>query len=125
MRTFQHIARAADINKLLAYLRAGARTAFTVNEELRELVIERLKEFARSHRISIHYITPSKERVVICSAAGTMVGAGAGTAFAGIPGALIGAGLGLALGYACAHMSVSVRPRDDGEPGFVVELTPA
>jgi hypothetical protein len=116
------ITRAADINKLLAFLRAGAQVIFNVKEELRELVIQHLKEFARSHRISIHYVTPSNERVVICAMAGTLVGAGAGAMLAGIPGALIGAGAGLALGYACAHLSVSVRPRADGESGFVVEL---
>lgn len=125
MKTTLIMARPVDINKLLAYLRAGAQAVFNVKEELRELVIERLKEFARSHRISIHYTMPSKGRVVICAAAGVLVGTGTGAALGGIPGALIGAGAGFAFGYACAHMNVSVRPRADGEPGFVVDLTRA
>jgi len=122
MQTTLLIAHAAEINKLLAYLRAGAQAVFDVKEELRELVIERLKEFGRMHRISIHYTTPNKEHVVICSAAGVLVGTSAGALLAGLPGALIGAGAGLALGYACAHIHVSVHPRADGEPGFVVDL---
>lgn len=125
MQTTLHIARAADINRLLAHLRGGSPAVFNVKEELRDLVIERLKEFARSHRISIHYITPNNERVVICSAAGVLVGMGAGAALAGVPGALIGVGAGLAVGYACAHMNVSVHPRADGESGFVVDLARA
>jgi hypothetical protein len=125
MHTTLLISRAADINKLLAFLRAGAKAVFTVKEELRGLVLERLKEFARDHRISVYRITPSNERVVICSAGGFLAGTGAGAVMAGIPGALLGAGFGLVLGYACAHMNVSVRPRADGESGFVVDLDPA
>jgi hypothetical protein len=125
MQTTLFIASAADIKKLLAYLRAGAEAVFNVKEELRELVLELLKAFTQNHRISIHYIKPSQERVVISSSVGLLVGAGAGAAVAGIPGALFGAGTGLVLGYACAHLSVTVRPRTDGESGFVVDLSRA
>lgn len=122
MKPHLFITSAADIKKLLAFLRAGVEAVFRVKEELRELVLEHLKEFARSHRISIHYITPSNERVVISSATGVLVGAGTGAALAGLAGALLGAGAGLALGYACAHVQVDLRPRAEGDSGFVVDL---
>ena len=119
------INRAIDINKLLAFLRAGASATFQVKEELRDLVIKALKEFARSHRITVRYVEPGREKLIICSTAGLMAGAGAGAALAGVAGAVAGAGVGLAVGYACAHVSVSISPLADGQPGFTVDIVRA
>ena len=123
MQSSLPINRAIDINKLLAFLRAGASATFQVKEELRDLVIKALKEFARSHRITVRYVEPGREKLIICSTAGLMAGAGA--ALAGVAGAVAGAGVGLAVGYACAHVSVSISPLADGQPGFTVDIVRA
>lgn len=125
MQSSLSINRAVDINKLLAFLLAGAPATFQAKEEMRDLVIEALREFARSHRITVRYVEPGREKLIICSAAGLMAGAGAGAVLAGMAGALAGAGVGLAVGYACSHVSVSIRPLADGQPGFTVNTVRA
>ncbi|WP_164962570.1 hypothetical protein [Rubrivivax sp. JA1026] len=119
------IAKPSDIQRLLAYLRAGAEAVFTVTEDLRPLVMDRLKELASDHRVSVCSITPSGERLVICTGGGLLVGAGAGAWLAGFPGAIVGAFAGLFSGYACAHMSVTIRPREQRQLGFTVEIARA
>jgi len=101
-----NISTAAEIVKLLAFIRASAKATFDINPELVAECIQEVARFAAETGVTIDVVTPTGEKIVTCTGAGVLVGAAAGLLLAGLPGACLGAVVGGVAGYAAAHITI-------------------
>lgn len=101
------ITQEKDLKKLEAFLRGNAHNKFLVAAELGELLLEQLKNFCEKHEVSIEVCDPDGTKIALFTAAGTLLGIGAGFALAGVPGALVGGALGVFAGYSAAHIAIT------------------
>ncbi len=85
-----------------AYIRINRRWVLAF--ECAKAVFEWLKEYAEREGIRIEVRRPDGMRVAVMSAGTAFVAAGAGMLLAGLPGAVIGLGVGAMAGYGLAHL---------------------
>jgi len=101
-----NILEKSDLKKIVAFLIAKAKGQFLVDKALLvDLLIETYK-FAKKSNMKVIFCQPNKLTMSVLTASGLLTGAGLGFAIAGIPGALIGTGLGTVLGYCLSHIKI-------------------
>lgn len=113
---------AADIAKILAFMKAQAPKDFNIRRELLEEVIRLIRAFAKKNKVSVSIKSQSRGHVKVFTAGGIVVGAAAGYAVASVPGAVIGGALGGALGFGCTKLEVCIEPRVEGD--FFLSIQP-
>lgn len=115
------ISTIGDISKIIAFIRGCAKGDFRVPPALVDEVLKQLRRYAKEKNVSIDFILPSGERVVVFTAYGATLGAAAGYIVANFPGALAGAALGSIAGYCAAHITIRMHPVCDGDT-FTMEI---
>ena len=106
-----HIDRIADIDKLLAFLRVGAKAKFEVAEGLLQELVEQVRKWAQDKNIQVQFTKPDGAKLAAFTGAGVACGLAAGMLLGLAAAALTAAGLvGAAAGYAAAHVTIVVTP---------------
>lgn len=106
-----HIDRIADIDKLFAFLRTGAKTKFDIPEDLLKEVVEQVRKWAKDKNIHVQFTMPDGAKRAAFTGAGAACGMAAGLLLGLASGALAAAGIaGAAAGYAAAHITIVVTP---------------
>ena len=103
-----------DFTKVFAFIKAKVKEQFILDEELVKDFIEIAKSFCEENNISIEFINPDDERVIIFTATGALVGAATGFALAGVFGGVVGTGVGALGGYGLSHVKIVLNNSKDG-----------
>lgn len=105
------IKKIADIDKLLAFLRVGAKAKFNVSDTLVQELIDRVGVWVADKNIHVEFMSPNDARIAAFVGAGTACGIATALMLALQPSALIAAAVaGAAAGYAAAHVTIHVAP---------------
>jgi hypothetical protein len=105
------IKKIADIDKLLAFLRVGAKAKFNVSDTLVQELIDRVGVWVADKNIHVEFMSPNDARIAAFVGAGTACGIATALMLALRPSALIAAAVaGAAAGYAAAHVTIHVAP---------------
>jgi hypothetical protein len=106
-----HIDRIADIDKLFAFLRVGAKAKFEVAAGLLQELVERVRKWAKEKNIHVQFTAPDGAKLAAFTGAGAACGLVAGLLLGLTTGPLVAAGMaGAAAGYAAAHVTIVVTP---------------
>jgi len=106
-----YIDRIADIDKLLAFLRVGAKAKFEVAEGLLQELIEQVREWVKDKNIHVQFRMPDGAKLAAFTGAGAACGLAAGLLLGLAAGALAAAGMaGAVTGYAAAHVTIVITP---------------
>ena len=101
-----NILEKSDLKKILAFLIAQAKGQFLVDKALLVDLLVETYNFAKKSNMKVMFCQPNKLTISVLTASGLLTGAGLGFTFAGIPGALIGTGLGTVFGYCVSHIKI-------------------
>lgn len=106
-----HIDTIADIDKLIAFLRVGAKGKFNVPPELIDAIIDRVVKWAKSKNIRVAFQAPGAAKCATFTAGGAALGLIAGIALSATVVPLVAAGLaGAATGFAASHLVIEISP---------------
>jgi hypothetical protein len=105
---------------LLASVRGGghlnATGKFFIDpSEFIQLVLW-LKELANQNGVRVEIVTPDRMKLVIITSGTVIACTAAGAMLAGVPGAVVGCGVGLCAGYGIAHLRLTW----DGDAGTLL-----
>ena len=103
---FINILEKDDLKKIVAFLVAKAKGQFLVDKALLVDLLVETYIFAKKSNMKVMFCQPNQLTMSVLTASGLVIGAGFGFAIAGIPGALIGTGLGTVLGYCVSHIKI-------------------
>lgn len=110
-----------DVHKIAAFLRVNAKVAFEIAEELIPELRKMIEEFTRTHRVRVEIVDPSENRIFFYSGSGLLIGGGVGMALFGVPGLVVGTGVGALLGHELAHIRIRFEQKDlDGKVSFTI-----
>lgn len=116
------ITTAADIAKIIAFMKAHAPQDFNIPKELLEEAIRLVRAFAKKNKLFVSIKNQPQGHAMVFTAGGFAVGAAAGYAVAGVPGAVVGGVLGGAFGFGCTKLEVCIEPRVEGD--FFLSVRP-
>lgn len=101
----------ADIDKLLAFLRAGSKAKFEIAAGLLEELVVRVRKWAKDKNIRVEFTSPDGAKIAAFTAGGAACGLAAGLLMSLAAFPLVAAGVaGAAAGYATAHVTLLVTP---------------
>lgn len=105
------IDRITDIDKLFAFLSAGAKSKFDIPDGLLNEVVEQVWKWAKDRNIQVNFIMPKNTKLAAYTGVGALCGLAAGLLLGLASGPLAAAGVaGAAAGYAAAHITILVAP---------------
>lgn len=104
----------ADIGKVIGCLKLAVSGDFKISKEILKDVLDQIQSFATKNGVSIKIISPSDGRELVFTGSGIVLGSLVGLSIAGLPGAVGGAIVGGVLGYAAAHITITMSTLNDG-----------
>jgi len=104
-----------DIGKLLGAVRLACKGEVRIAAKAFTDVWARFQVFLEQNDMSLQAISPSGNRLMICTAGGAIVGAAIGFFAGALPGALVGALSGGAAGYFTAHITIAIGEAGGGD----------
>lgn len=100
-----------DIDKLLAFLSAGAKTRFDIPEPILKEVVDQVRKWAKDRNVHVNLTMPDSAKLAAFTGTGAVCGLAAGLLLGLASGALAAAGVaGAAAGYAAAHITIVITP---------------
>ncbi|MFT0695891.1 glycine zipper domain-containing protein [Acinetobacter nematophilus] len=96
----------SDLKKIMAFLIAKAKGQFLVDKTLLVDLLVEIYKFAKKSNLKVIFCQPNNLTMSVLTASGLLTGAGLGFTIGGMPGALIGTGIGAVLGYWVSHIKI-------------------
>jgi hypothetical protein len=107
----------ADLGKLLAFLRVGAKGKFAMPAVLSSELIQLVLAWAKKQDITVRFVSPTGQKIAAYSALGAAAGMAVGCIVPPV-GPVAGFIIGALGGFALAHVTIELAPA--GKDGSAV-----
>lgn len=114
-----HLNSKEDLQKLKNLLRISAAGNIYVSQQMYELTLQFLTDYARENGISVKRITPNGNRTIACTCMALGLGGSFGAMF-GFWGMIVLGIAGALAGNALSHYTVTIHDKDDGSAVLIL-----